>query len=128
MSATALSDRPSDYLPYTTLLDMDTYLILPYYICGKGRVTFPGSTQPVFHLPGSRPRNVTATVNAPPLAGPEVSLPHSPISADGVKQDMDVSRSSFGDTLSQDGAGQFLLPLFHRIARFRLISSRTSIY
>ncbi len=79
--------------------------------CGA---TYPllsaGSTRPVFHLPGSRPWTVTATVTAPPSAGPEVSLPQSPFSADGVEQDMDVSRSSFGDTLSQDGAGQFLLP------------------
>ncbi len=69
-----------------------------------------GSTRPVFHLPGSCPWYMTATVSAPPSAGPEVSLPHSPVSADGVEQDMDVSRSSFEDTLSQDGAGQFLLP------------------
>ncbi len=79
-------------------------------VCGP---TYPslsaGSTRPVLHLPGSRPRNVTATVTALPSAGAEDLVPQSFLSAEGVVQDLDVSRFSLGDTFSKDVAGQFAL-------------------
>ena len=87
-----------------------------------------GSTQLLFHLPGSHPRNVTAVVTAPTLAGPDVSVPHSLVSADAVEQDMDVSRLSFGDTFFSGRSGSVPSALCSTGLPCMLISGRMSIY
>lgn len=67
-----------------------------------------GSTCLVFPLLDPHPQQPAPIVSALALA--RFEGPQSRILADGIKQDMDVSCSTLGDTLSQDAAGQFPLP------------------
>ncbi len=84
-----------------------------------------GSTHLVFHLLCLCAQLLAFIVSAPTLVGIEDSVSDYPHLADGIEQDMNVSCSSFEDSLSQDEAEQFPLPPLPRIAR---IYSHMSIY
>ncbi len=67
-------------------------------------------TSPVFHLLDPHSHVSATIVSAPNTVGIEVSVPQSPLLGDGVEQDMAISGSSLGDTLSQDDVEQFHVP------------------
>lgn len=77
--------------------------VYPRLQTGSGCIPIADTWADASYLPFTRhasPCVSNQVVSVPASAGLEVSVPHSPLLADGVEQDMNISHSPLGDTLS----------------------------